>query len=182
VTLTKLPRNGLATAAIEKQPIMDLFARIANPELFEEGFVKTPRSNYGSATATSAKTVRIEPSRGAPMIQYVCETCSAVKEPEETWIVGVAAEAVGAVSARREINIQSAWNRTTAVHPFAVHFCSVQCKDDYMARLFAPEAPIEEVTVERARALPTEVVVERVVPETKRVVSKTRKTPIKRAA
>src|SRR6185312_6392783 len=63
-----------------------------------------------------------------------------------------------------------------------VHFCSVQCKDDYMARLFAPEAPIEEVTVERARALPTEVVVERVVPETKRVVSKTRKTPIKRAA
>jgi hypothetical protein len=40
VTLTKLPRNGLATAAIEKQPIMDLLARIANPELFEEGFVK----------------------------------------------------------------------------------------------------------------------------------------------
>jgi hypothetical protein len=108
------------------------------------------------------------------MIQYVCETCSAVKEPGETWIVGIAAEAVGAVSARREINIQSAWNRTTAVHPFAVHFCSVQCKDDYMARLFAPEAPIKEVTVERA--VPTEVVVERVVPETKRVVTKMRKT------
>lgn len=114
------------------------------------------------------------------MIQYVCETCSAVKEPEEAWILGVAAEAVGAISARREVNIQSAWNRTTAVHPLAVHFCSVQCKDDYMARLFAPEA-VEEVTVERAR--PAEVVIERVVPETKRVVTKARKTRrAKRAA
>ena len=115
------------------------------------------------------------------MIQYVCETCSAVKEPEEAWIVGVAAEAVGAISARREVNTQSVWNRTTAVHPFAIHFCSVQCKDDYMARLFAPEAPTKEVTVERT--FPVEVIIERVVPETKRVVTKMRKTRrVKRAA
>ena len=108
------------------------------------------------------------------MIQYVCEICSAVKEPEEAWILGVAAEAVGAISARREVNIQSAWNRTTAVHPLAIHFCSVQCKDDYMARLFAPEAPIKEVIVERS--VPAEVILERVVPENKRVVTKMRKT------
>jgi hypothetical protein len=105
------------------------------------------------------------------MIQYVCETCSAVKQPEEAWIVGVAAEAVSAISARREVNILSAWNWTTALDPLAVHFCSVQCKDDYRARLFAPEAPVEEV-----RAIPTEVITERVVPETKRVVTKMRKT------
>ena len=42
-----------------------------------------------------------------------------------------------------------------------------------MARLFAPEGPVKEVVVERAA--PTEVIVERVVPETKRVVTKTRK-------
>src|SRR6266567_1561024 len=106
------------------------------------------------------------------MIQYVCDTCSAVKQPDEVWIVGLA-EAVGAVSARREVNIQSAWTRPTAVHPFAVHFCSTQCKDEYMARLFAPEAPVKEVIVERE--VPTEVVVERVVPEAERVVTKTRK-------
>jgi hypothetical protein len=115
------------------------------------------------------------------MIQYVCDTCSAIKQPEEAWIVGVAAEAVGAISARREVNIQSGWNRTTAVHQLAVHFCSVQCKDDYMARLFAPEAPMEEKTVERM--VPAEVTIERVVPERTRVVTKTRKTRrVKRAA
>lgn len=115
------------------------------------------------------------------MIQYVCETCSAVKEPEDAWIVGVAAEAVGVISARREVNIQSAWNRTTAVHPLAIHFCSVQCKDDYMARLFAPETAINDVTVQSA--LPAEVIIERVVPETERVVTRMRKTRrVKRAA
>jgi len=95
-------------------------------------------------------------------------------------MLALAAEAVGAISARREMNIQSAWNRTTAVHPLAVHFCSVQCKDEYMARLFAPEAPVEEVTVEHA--IPTEVIVERMAPGTKRVVTKMRKMSRKRAA
>ena len=43
------------------------------------------------------------------MIDFVCDTCGAVKQADESWIVGLAAEAVGAVSARRELNIQSAW-------------------------------------------------------------------------
>jgi hypothetical protein len=101
------------------------------------------------------------------MIQYLCETCSAVKGPEEVWIVGLAAEAVGITSARREINIQSVWSRPTAVHPLAVHFCSTQCKDEYMARLFAPESSVEEVTLERA--VPDEVETQRVVTKTRRV-------------
>jgi hypothetical protein len=115
------------------------------------------------------------------MIQYVCEICSAVKGPEEVWIVGTAAEAVGSISARREMNIQSVWNQTTALHPLAVHFCSTQCKDDYMARLFAPEAQAEELVAERM--VPTEITIERVVPEKKRVVTKMRKTRrVKRSA
>ena len=107
------------------------------------------------------------------MIQYLCETCSAVKGPEEAWLVGVATEAVGVTSARRELTIQSEWDSATAVHPLAVHFCSIECKDEYMARLFAPEGSIKEVVVERAA--PTEVIVERAVPNTKRVVTKIRK-------
>jgi hypothetical protein len=114
------------------------------------------------------------------MIQYVCDTCSAVKGPEELWLVGVAAETVGAVSALREINIQSAWNRTTSLHPLAVHFCSVQCKDDYMTRLFAPQAPVEAVTETVA---PEEFTIERVIPQKRRVVTKMRKTrSVKRTA
>lgn len=113
------------------------------------------------------------------MIQFVCDNCSAVKDSGEVWIAGLAAEAVGAVSARREITIQSAWTRTTALHPLSVHFCSTQCKDEYMARLFAPEAPVKEVVVRGS--VPTEVVVERVIPQRQRVVTKA-KTPRRKSA
>jgi hypothetical protein len=94
------------------------------------------------------------------MVDFVCETCGAVKQIDESWIVGLSAEAVGAVSARREVNIQSTWTREAALHPLAVHFCSIQCKDEYMARLFGTE-PVE-VIVERTS--PAEVIVEREVP------------------
>jgi len=114
------------------------------------------------------------------MIQFVCDNCSATKEPGEVWIAGLAAEAVGAVSARREVTIQSAWTRTTALHPLSVHFCSTQCKDEYMARLFAPEAPVEEVVA--SESVPAEVVVERTIPKHERVVTKAKTTRRKRAA
>jgi hypothetical protein len=81
------------------------------------------------------------------MIQFVCDGCSAIKEPSEVWFVGLAAESVGVTAARREVTIQSAWDRPTAIHPLAVHFCSVECKDDYMAQLFAPDATAEQVVV-----------------------------------
>jgi hypothetical protein len=109
------------------------------------------------------------------MIQYVCDTCSAIKKPDDLWIVGLAAEAVGVTSAQREVTLQSVWSRTMAVHPFAVHFCSTKCKDEYMARLFAPETPAqvvpeEEVVVERK--LPAEVVVNRTIPKKERTTTK----------
>jgi hypothetical protein len=106
------------------------------------------------------------------MIQFVCDNCSAIKQPEEVWIVGQAAEAVGAVSARREITIQSVWDRANTLHPLAVHFCSVQCKDEYTSRLFGTATPTREVIVETS--VPAEVVVERVVPKRETVVTKTR--------
>jgi hypothetical protein len=89
------------------------------------------------------------------MIQFVCESCGAIKEPSEVWIVGLAAESVGVMAARREVTIQSSWDRATAVHPLAVHFCSIECKDNYMALLFAPEATAEGVMVERV--IPEEI-------------------------
>jgi len=105
------------------------------------------------------------------MIDFVCDTCGAVKQADESWVVGLAAEAVGAVSARREVNIQSAWTREAALHPLAVHFCSIQCKDEYMARLFGTE-PVEEAVVVEARRSGS-LVVERDVPAS--VVRKTRR-------
>jgi len=55
-----------------------------------------------------------------------------------------------------KLNIESAWTRETALHPLAVHFCSVECKEEYMARLFRTQ-PLEEVVVESTA--PGEVVV-----------------------
>jgi hypothetical protein len=105
------------------------------------------------------------------MIKYVCDWCSRVKGSEEAWILGLAAEALGVTSARREVTIRSGWERERAVDPLAVHFCSVECKDKYMAQLFAPGGATEEVMVERA--VPAEIIVERVIP-TKKVVAKAR--------
>ena len=53
----------------------------------------------------------------------------------QDWILGLAAENVGAVSARREVNILSRWAEAQAVHPFAVHFCSARCKDKYLKKM-----------------------------------------------
>ena len=93
------------------------------------------------------------------MIQFVCDSCGKIKQSSDAWIVGTAAEAVGVTAARREVTIQSAWDRAIAVHPFAVHFCSVKCKDSYMAELFAPDSAAEERIVERTA--PAEILVER---------------------
>jgi hypothetical protein len=86
------------------------------------------------------------------MIQYVCDTCMAVMKPDEEWIVGLAAEAVGMTSARREISIQAVWSRATAVHELAVHFCSIQCEDEYVARLFADSSNVEGTQLEEVTA------------------------------
>jgi hypothetical protein len=74
------------------------------------------------------------------MLQYVCDWCGKVKKSSDVWRLGIAAEQIGVVSARREVNILSSWNDTTAVHPLAVHFCSETCKDKYMAELFRDRA------------------------------------------
>ena len=70
------------------------------------------------------------------MVRFQCDTCGRLKEADEAWILGFAAENVGVTSARREISISSAWDRPRAAEPFAVHFCSDECRADYMDALF----------------------------------------------
>jgi hypothetical protein len=70
------------------------------------------------------------------MLEFVCDTCHKRKKAGQHWILGLAAESVGAQSARREIDILSAWRDEQAVHPLAVHFCSERCKDKYTKWLF----------------------------------------------
>jgi hypothetical protein len=64
-----------------------------------------------------------------------------LKEPDEQWLLGFAAENLGVTASRREVTILSRWDPERSVHPFAVHFCSIEHKDNYMAALFERAAP-----------------------------------------
>jgi hypothetical protein len=79
------------------------------------------------------------------MLQFTCDFCGTLKQPGETWINGVAAENVGTQAARREVVIDATWRRERAVVPFGVHFCSVECKDSYLATLFDKPASLLEI-------------------------------------
>lgn len=79
------------------------------------------------------------------MLQFVCDYCENLKQPDEIWITGVAAENVGTQAARREVVIDPSWRRERALLPFAVHFCSIECKDKYLSELFNKPAPLLEV-------------------------------------
>lgn len=86
------------------------------------------------------------------MIQFSCDSCQIMKAPDEIWILGLAAEAVGVTAARREVNILSSWDHSNAVHPLAVHFCSDACKENYIDKLFGKdEKVISEVRPLRSK-------------------------------
>src|SRR5215467_13187100 len=70
------------------------------------------------------------------MVRFQCESCGRLKGEGEVWILGFAAENIGVTSARREISIASSWDRPRAVDPLAVHFCSSECRANYMSALF----------------------------------------------
>jgi hypothetical protein len=73
------------------------------------------------------------------MIQFACDSCRRIKALNEVWLVGLAAETVGVSAARREVTILSVWDSEEAVDRLAVHFCSEECKDKYVAKLFGAD-------------------------------------------
>jgi hypothetical protein len=87
------------------------------------------------------------------MVRFQCDSCGKLREANEPWILGLAAENIGITSARREISIASTWERTVAVDPLAVHFCSDECRADYMSALFgeSPDTLQGEATVTKRR-------------------------------
>ena len=74
------------------------------------------------------------------MVRFECDGCGALKKNGEIWTLGFAAENIGVTAARREITIASHWDDRNAREWLAVHFCSDECREDYMGRMFA-EAP-----------------------------------------
>ncbi len=87
------------------------------------------------------------------MIYFACDWCNATKHAGENWILGMAAESIGLTAARREINILTNWDKVQACHPLAVHFCSTDHKDRYMAALFDTQEPAAASIVETRASL-----------------------------
>lgn len=120
------------------------------------------------------------------MVRFQCDSCGKLKEGNQTWILGLAAENIGVISARREISIASAWDRTLAVDSLAVHFCSDECRADYMSQLFG-ESPATlqgetTVTTRRLKRIMPGAVVDTVVAEKKRPAIAKRTATRKRSA
>ncbi len=92
------------------------------------------------------------------MVRYQCDYCEVLKEPGDTWILGFAAENVGVNAARREITIAPRWDEARAVDYLAVHFCSDECRQRYMSKLFGGEPP-EPAIVEEVAIVPRKRVV-----------------------
>ena len=111
-------------------------------------------------------------------MRFACEWCGVLKEPNEAWILGFAAENLGVTAARREVTVLSGWDRERAVHPFAVHFCSEEHKDNYMAALFdTTPKPIVEEEIEVRRGpkrtiVEEEVEIQRSIPAKRTIVTK----------
>lgn len=112
------------------------------------------------------------------MLRYECDNCHRLKNNDEGWILGFAAEMIGAVSARREITIASRWDENRAVDLLAVHFCSDECRADYMQAIFGDDsAPvIRELEIVPQK---TRVVTKLPASRSARVVTK-KKTTVKR--
>ena len=98
------------------------------------------------------------------MLRFACDWCERLKQPDEVWILGFAAENRGVTASRREVTVLSEWDRERAVNPFAVHFCSLNHKDKYMAALFDTAPITEDFKVRRTVPVVEEVEIHKTVP------------------
>jgi hypothetical protein len=119
---------------------------------------------------------------GGDMLRFECDNCGRIKGRGEIWILGFAGESLGVTAARREVTIVDTWDDDRAVQSLAVHFCSDECRAEYMQKMFGetPETAVGKVIKMRKkerrhvqRVIPG-AVVDTVVREKRRPVVKKR--------
>jgi len=88
------------------------------------------------------------------LLQYKCDWCGREKKPNQSWIIGLAAERKGVTGNRRQMETLKKWDIQWAAHPLAVHFCSAKHKDKYVDALFtSPWRPASKSEAARAAFL-----------------------------
>jgi hypothetical protein len=72
------------------------------------------------------------------MVKIICDNCGAQRpeklEPGVEWILGYDLQLVGPNALQRSIRFLERWDDRRALEIGAVHLCSLQCKDEYMAQ------------------------------------------------
>lgn len=121
------------------------------------------------------------------MVRFECDGCGKIKGTTEDWIMGFAAENIGVTAARREVSISDVWDDRAAREWLAVHFCSDECRGDYMGKIFG-EAPatrsgLQTVAKKRIQRVVPGAIVNTVVAETQKpVVARTVRRQRKKAS
>lgn len=68
------------------------------------------------------------------MITVTCDQCKVVRQPGEEWVLGYDIESVSPSGVRRAINFLDHWDARRMDELGAIHLCSLECRDDYLAR------------------------------------------------
>ena len=68
------------------------------------------------------------------MVTITCDTCKAAKKPEEEWVLGYDIETISPNGVRRAITFLDRWDSRRITELGSIHFCSLECKNDYIGR------------------------------------------------
>ena len=68
------------------------------------------------------------------MVTITCDICGAKKTPREEWVLGYDLEFESPRSLRRAVTFLDRWDDRRIVELGAIHFCSLQCRDEYIAK------------------------------------------------
>jgi hypothetical protein len=72
------------------------------------------------------------------MIEIKCDSCDAVRRPNQEirngdgWIMGWDLLTESSYAVQRSIRFLDHWDDRRIAELGAIHFCSVECKDDYL--------------------------------------------------
>ena len=68
------------------------------------------------------------------MVKVICDTCDVERNSGEEWVLGYDIESVSPNGVRRAITFLDRWDSRRMDELGAIHFCSLECKDKYLAR------------------------------------------------
>jgi hypothetical protein len=68
------------------------------------------------------------------MIRIICDTCGVVKNPrQQEWILGYDLRVDTPQTVSRSISFFDRWDDSRILQRGAIHFCSLECKQAYIA-------------------------------------------------